>query len=110
MLTLERFNDELARNMKLDLKCFNPIPIDPYIQYMGDRLQRKRIENRYIHRDTNEVRNKDMECIWKMPDIERKVRDILVNSHGSQMGNGFFHFCDVCMGTEKELLLRNSTR
>ena len=100
----DRFNDALTRDVKLHLKCFNPIPIDPYIQYMGDRLQRKRKENRYIHRDTNGFRNKDKECIWKMPEIERKVRDILVKN------NRFFHFCDVCMGTEKELLLRNTTR
>jgi len=104
MILFDRFNDALTRNVKLDLKCFNPIPIDPYIQYMGDRLQRKRKENRYIHRDTNQIRNKDKECIWKMPDIKRKVRDILVNSYE------FFHFCDICMGTEKELLLRNATR
>ena len=104
MLELNRFNDVLARNVKLDLKCFNPIPIDPYIEYMGDRLQGKRKEGLYIHRDTNRLRNKDKECIWRMPDIERKVRDILVNDYG------FFRFCDVCLGTEKELMLRNSTR
>jgi len=104
LIGFDRFSDALIRDVKLDLKCFNPIPIDPYIQYMGDRLQQKRKENRYIHRDTNGFRNKDKECIWKIPEIERKVRDILVKN------NRFFHFCDVCMGTEKELLLRNTTR
>lgn len=79
------------------LKCFNPIPIDPYTDYMSQFLQRKRIESIYIHRETNKPRNKSAECIWNNPEVAERVLEILTSFD-------YYKFCDDCMGSQNDLL------
>jgi len=93
----ERFDMRLQQDPHLTLKCFNPIPIDPYLEYMGTLLQRKRIETNYSHRDTNRRRNRDAECIWKRKDILEKVGVLLGRMD-------YYKFCSECMGSEDDLL------
>jgi hypothetical protein len=69
-----RFSRALEKQSNIDLKCFNPIPMEPYLEYMAERLQRKRIEAAYFHRDSNTPRDKGSECIWNDPDVAKQVR------------------------------------
>lgn len=80
------------------IKCFNPIPVKPYINYMSTKLQRKRFEAKYVHRSTNTPRDKDRECLWKDHDLMDRVRKILVKNYD------YYQFCEFCMGSENDLL------
>ena len=66
---------------------------------MSNNLQHKRFESLpYYSRDTNKVRNKTNECIWKNPDVEEKVREYLITKYD------YYMFCDLCIGGEKHIL------
>jgi hypothetical protein len=94
-----RFSRALGEQNNTNLKCFNPIPIEPYLEFMSKRLQRKRInDSTYFHRTTNKPRNKDLECIWNEPDVVTQVRDIMLQNYD------FYGFCDECMGSKDDLL------
>jgi hypothetical protein len=98
MIGISRFSRALEKQQNINLKCFNPIPIDPYLEYMSERLQRKRIVSTYVHRDTNRPRNKDLECIWNEPDVANQVRDIMLQEYD------FYGWCEECMGSKDDLL------
>jgi hypothetical protein len=98
LIQLSRFSRALGKQQNTNLKCFNPIPIEPYLEYMSKRLQRKRIESDYVHRDTNTPRNKDLECIWKEPHVANQVRDILLQEYD------LYGWCEECMGSKDDLL------
>jgi hypothetical protein len=93
-----RFSRNLEKLHNTNVKCFNPIPIQPYLEYMSGKLQRKRIESTYVHRDTNKPRNKKDECIWKEPDVAEKVRNIMLKEHN------LYGWCNECMGSKDNLL------
>jgi hypothetical protein len=95
---LYRFSRALGEQENTNLKCFNPIPIEPYLEYMSERLQRKRIESNYVHRITNKAHNKISECIWNKPDVATQVRDILVQEYD------FYGWCRECLGSKDDLL------
>jgi hypothetical protein len=96
----QRFSRELETLNNANIKCFNPIPIEPYLEYMSERLQRKRIESTYVHRSTNKQRNKDGECIWNeaQANVSQKVRNIMVKE------NDLYGWCEKCMGSKDDLL------
>lgn len=93
-----RFSLALTKVKNITMKCFNPIPIEPYLEYVGQFLQRKRIETEYVHRDSNTPRNKNSECIWKNEAFADRVRKILLRTQG------YFRWCQSCMGTNRDLL------
>ena len=93
-----RFDNGLQNDTHLSLKCFDPVPIRPYLDYIGQFLERKRIENDYISRATNPTRNKTTECIWTRTDLHRQVRQLLTRLD-------YYRFCATCMGSEDDLLL-----
>lgn len=92
-----RFDSMLTRIPDLTLKCFNPIPIDPYLDYMGNFLQRRRIETTPVHRDTNKPRDKSRECIWNNETAKTTVHQLL-------MKIDYHKFCQDCIGGEHDLL------
>ncbi|KAL7462255.1 hypothetical protein ACHAXS_002640 [Conticribra weissflogii] len=93
-----RFNSELEHDTSIHLKCFNPIPVDRYLDYMGTLLQPKRIQSEYIHRESNKPRNKTAECLWTAgEEFKTKVYDIL-------MAMDYYNFCSRCMGSKHELI------
>lgn len=80
------------------LKCFPAIPIDPYIDYMGRFLQKRRIPSRYHNHSTNKKRDKSKECVQSLPtNIQNKIREILIKNHL------YMNFCDACIGTNDQL-------
>jgi hypothetical protein len=92
-----RFDSDLRHDAHLSLKCFDPTPIHPYLEYIGQFLERKRIETDYIHRSTNPPRNKTNECIWQRPDMHQRVTGVLKRLE-------YYRFCEECMGSENDLL------
>ena len=66
---------------------------------MSTKLQRKRVENEYVHRETNLPRNKTDECLLQQPDVAAKVRDILLTEFE------YYNFCDTCMSSPETNLL-----
>ena len=90
---MQDFND-------IDIKCFDPLPVNNYLDYMGNILQRKRIESEYIHRATNAPRHKDRECVWNQSDQwKAHLKRILRHNYE------YWAFCDECMGSDDELPL-----
>ncbi len=100
LITPDRFHTNLTREQGLSLKCFNPAPMEPYLEYMDQFLERKRIETSYYHRDSNTPRKKDKECIWQYPDIKERVLKILYESD-------YYRWCKDCIGSENELVLQH---
>ncbi|KAL7465532.1 hypothetical protein ACHAXS_005848 [Conticribra weissflogii] len=97
---INRFDPSLAKIPNFSLKCFDPLPPERYVDYMGRFLQSKRIPTEYFHVDTNQPRSTKDECLWTAgEDFQRKVREILIEKYD------FFRFCDECMSTENELPL-----
>jgi hypothetical protein len=99
MLVISRFSRALEKQKNIDLKCFNPIPMEPYLEYMGERLQRKRIEASFFHRDSNTPRDKGSECIWNEPDVAKQVRAIMLAEYD------YYGWCEECLGSKDDLLV-----
>ena len=78
-------------------KCFNARRIAEYQEWIGERLQRKRIEADYVFRDTNKSRQKEKECIWNRTDIQELVKTHLLNKYQ------YYSFCDQCIGSANDL-------
>ncbi len=95
-----RFHANLTLEHEMSLRCFNPTPIEPYLEYMDQFLERKRIETSYYHRDSNTPRKKDKECIWQHPEIKERVLEILYESD-------YYRWCNNCIGSENELVLQH---
>jgi hypothetical protein len=93
-----RFSFKLARRQSIALKCFDPMPPESYLDYISTKLERKRIESDYVHRDTNHIRNREMECIWNDATIANRVRDILMENYD------YYNFCEQCLGSDHDLL------
>lgn len=90
--------NEYSTNVQF--KCFDPIPVTRYIDYMGHILQEKQVVTEHVERETNKKRDKSKECIGKMTDPEkRNLLDAL------QQQWGLYEFCEACMGSEQELPL-----
>jgi len=98
-----RFDKDLTRGgHHINLKCFNPIPIDPYLEYMGNFLQKRRFETKYVHRETNPSRNHTAECIWERKDLHDEIWRLLKRLD-------YYRFCADCMGSKNNLLRPNET-
>jgi hypothetical protein len=94
-----RFSRALGKQKNTDLKCFNPIPMEPYLEYMSKRLQRKRVESTYMHQDSNKPHDKDSECIWNEPHVANQVRNILLDEYD------YYTWCEECLGSQDDLLV-----
>jgi len=98
--TWGRFHQSLLQlGPNMTVKCFNPIPIEPYLEYMSNKLQRRKIESAYIHRESNkQKRNKENECVWKNEVVRNMVEKILVEE------DSYFSYCKTCLGSKNDLL------
>jgi hypothetical protein len=97
LIQMFRFSGKLKNERNVHLKCFNPIPIQPYLDYMGARLQPRRISTHYVHRETNTKRSIAKECIWENPTVAAKVAAILGKID-------YYRFCNQCIGSTNDLL------
>ena len=99
LVYIKRFQNNILTYPNMTVKCFNPLPIGTYVDYMSKKLQRKRVENRYVHRETNVPRNKTDECLLSQPESAAKARDLLVSQFD------YYNFCDSCMSSPQTNLL-----
>ena len=67
--TIGRFSRKLVDGDTLpngNVKCYNvKFQFTKYMELMSEYLQSKRIVDEYVHRSTNDKRNKSDECIWE---------------------------------------------
>ena len=99
-LTNTRFQPSLADHENITLYCFDPFPVSRYVRYMADRLQRKRVESKYVHRASNPPRNRSAECLWQQSaEFQEAVRQQLREIYP------YYQFCHQCMGSNQELPL-----
>ena len=108
LLKMDRFNQKLWRWSKdpstsISLKCFNPIPVDPYVSFMGSFLQSRRSQRSYVHRRTNRPRKKEKECLLQDPALQDKVKQHMVKEIT------VFRFCDGCLGSPDDLFASQSS-
>ena len=96
---LNRFSFKLFKVHNSSVKCFNPIPVEPYVGYMATFLQRKIFESPYAHRDTNMRRDKSNECLLKNIALQDVVNARL------HLKYEYFRFCKSCTGTTNDLLI-----
>jgi hypothetical protein len=95
-----RLDSWLIEHESTALKCFDPMPPSRYIDYMGNFLQRRRIETEFIPIATNSKRNKTKECLWNAsPEFQLRVKNRLLEKYV------YFQFCQDCMGSVDELPL-----
>ena len=98
--SFDRLGPSLGTNPNITMKCFDPIPPQLYVDYMGNILQRKRVESKYFEIATNRPRDKEHECIWKQPqEFKDQVHQILLDSFY------YYSFCNACVGSENEIAL-----
>lgn len=88
---LNRFSLKLAGMTK----CYDyNLQFTSYMKLMSQTLQSRRITGEYVHRSTNNPRNKTNECIWNAPEeFRQKVNAIMVSNYD------YYSFCDrkVCV-------------
>lgn len=101
LLEVERYDDELFQvggSLGIQsMKCYNAIPIEAYLDYMGSKLQKRRSVREHVHRETNDVRNKTAECLHTNLALKTKVEDYLITNVP------YFGFCQRCVGSKDDL-------
>jgi len=69
-----------------------------YMDWMGTKLQRRRIETEYANRYTHTDNDTRSQCVWKHPDIEELIESHLPENYEK------YCFCMQCLGSEHDLL------
>ena len=83
----------------LTLQCFDISPPSRYIEYMGNMMQRKRVDGgEFVPRSTNKKRDKSKECIWSEDNQELRQKIVLI-----MMKSEYFSWCQECLGSERDL-------
>ncbi|KAL7490501.1 hypothetical protein ACHAWT_000080 [Skeletonema menzelii] len=97
-LYLDRYGHAMLK--QFDVKCFSfHNQFSNYVDHMSTILSHRRFESSpYVKRETNDVRNKDDECIWSNPEVMEKVDKFLLDTVP------YYQFCDSCMGSEQEIM------
>ena len=101
VIEMNRFSVELVQKHQFTvLRCYDAVPPLAYVQYMSERLQRKRLESDRVDQPTNLPRNPSEECLNDMDDTYReKVVRVLRQDYQ------YYQFCHLCMGSSDELTL-----
>jgi len=95
----DRFDCRLLDVKNIDVKCYDyEDQFTGYMEYIASKLQKKRIQSKYVERASNRARNKENECIWKDPDLQKRVASYLVGNFE------YWGFCNECLGSADDLL------
>lgn len=88
---LNRFSLKLAGMTK----CYDyNLQFTSYMKLMSQTLLSRKITDKYVHRSTNDPRNKTKECIWyASEEFRQKVNAIMISNYD------YYSFCDrkVCV-------------
>ena len=93
-----RFSIEMLNLSHTAVKCFNPIPVDPYIEHMSKLLQRRKVTHEYKFKSMNRDRDRSTECLWNNTVIQEKVLQLMREKE-------YYKWCESCLGSENDLLL-----
>ena len=95
---MNRFSMQLeTTDPNIHVKCYDfGKQFNEYSEYLDRRLQKRRIEATYFHRETNPPRNKTAECLWSDDKARQAVSDLLLEMD-------YYNFCDRCLGSENDL-------
>jgi hypothetical protein len=81
------------------VKCFDYRQTNEYLEWIGARLQQRRISTDYFFRETNKSRQKGKECVWNQTDVQELIETYLIENYD------YYRFCDQCLGSERDLLV-----
>ena len=101
LMTQGRFSKKLLKVDNLTLRCFDPVPPTNYVKFVGNLLQKKRIDGGELgHRSTNLPREKSAECLWG--EDNSKVRQEVLRI---MMTYEYFSWCQECLNSDRDLLV-----
>ncbi|KAL7559651.1 hypothetical protein ACA910_006248 [Epithemia clementina (nom. ined.)] len=95
-----RFHANL--NNRFVMKCFDPIPVNSYLECMGERLQPKERPATYMYRSTTPKKHRVQECIWDDSQTAVKVRRLLLDMP-------YYQWCRECLADSNRNLLYSTT-
>jgi hypothetical protein len=98
----QRYNKKL--NATFPTKCFDHVRTSEYMDWIGKRLQKRRIEADYAFRASNRKRHKEQECVWDRPDVQQVITNHLIANYD------YYNFCDQCLGSEHDLFASKDMR
>ena len=99
---MRRFSLKLTRLEKFHVKCFDfRQAATTYMDYIGSKLQRRRIVAPYAFRSTNTPRDKDKECVWKDPGLMKVLKEHLIETYD------YYKYCDTCIGSKDDITSTN---
>ena len=78
--------------------ALTPKKVSEYVEFMADKLQKRRIQGEYVFQATNRERVKESECIWSNPEVYQKVESFLLEHVD------YYRFCQKCMDSKDRLL------
>ena len=96
IVKMNRYKTDLERQ-GFRVRCFDFRQTNHYIEWIGERLQKKRVETDYVFRSTNRHRNKTNECIWKDPDLMQQIESLMLDKYE------YYNFCGRCVGSENDI-------
>jgi len=92
----DRFDKQLVR--MFPVKCFDVGRMNEYMEWIGEKLERKKIEGEYTFRASNKPRNASQECIWKHIKVQEIIKSYLIESYD------YYAFCNECIGSDDDVL------
>ena len=99
LIQMDRFNNTLLTVENMSVKCYAyELQFTDYMNYITPKLQLKRIQSDYVHRDSNLPRYQTEECIWEDKQAMEKVKEVLTTID-------YYSFCDACLGSSDDLLV-----
>jgi hypothetical protein len=98
----QRYNKKL--NDTFPVKWFDHDKTSDYMDWIGKRLQKRRIEADYAFRASNRQRHKEQECVWDRPDVQQVITSHLIANYD------YYSFCDQCLGSEQDLFASKDVR
>ncbi|CAE7249874.1 unnamed protein product [Symbiodinium natans] len=97
----ERFDYKLTQSedefRNFTVKCFNYSSTSKYIDYLGTKLQKKRVQAKYTYRPVNAKRNRSNECLLWNATARHRVEEYLMRTFP------YYSFCDKCLGSSQDL-------
>eukprot|EP00588_Corethron_pennatum_P004256 CAMPEP_0194283208 /NCGR_PEP_ID=MMETSP0169-20130528/24871_1 /TAXON_ID=218684 /ORGANISM="Corethron pennatum, Strain L29A3" /LENGTH=361 /DNA_ID=CAMNT_0039028757 /DNA_START=184 /DNA_END=1269 /DNA_ORIENTATION=- len=99
----QRFDTELLTHPNIHLKCFrSPHSLVKYLDYMGERLEKKEIIDEYVPRDSNKPRQRSEECLSKQ-DYLYRMEIVKYLKKSTVYMEKYFQFCEKCLKSDDNL-------
>lgn len=108
LVGMNRFKKNLGKMDNINLKCYDfEQQFTSYMDYIASRLQRRRFVSEYKPRETNRLRDREHECLWKDAKLKDFVENYLVKNVQ------YYKYCKLCLGSVNDItskLSRNQSK